>query len=95
MAMIAGREYCMRSFPMGFVPNSNVALLFILFSFWGRGGRVLAVPALPYSTMKMLSLSSSAFSFSVFGLGGFFRLPFSSNIPYVVRSTMNSVRRLS
>lgn len=36
MAMIAGREYCMRSFPMGFVPNSNVALLFILFSFWGR-----------------------------------------------------------
>ena len=34
MAMIAGREYCMRSFPMGFVPNSNVALLFILFLFW-------------------------------------------------------------
>lgn len=37
MAMIAGREYCMRSFPMGFVPNSIVALLFILFLFWGGG----------------------------------------------------------
>lgn len=30
MAIIAGKEYCMSSFPMGFVPNSNVALLFIV-----------------------------------------------------------------
>ena len=34
MAIIAGREYCMSSSPIGFVPNSNAALLFIFFSFF-------------------------------------------------------------